>query len=185
MAIFSSYAAPSAMHADDTLLIYSGADLDTAQVTKPQIHSGAQDFGSLYEVTGSPGTTITVTTAGTYYGWVSATAGPLQGITADVADATGDNLVIAKTGNYLVSGLVCFSGSNNAIVQAAFFIDGTRSTTAEMYRKLSANGDIGMASISAILALTAAEEVSLRFTSDTNADSVNIWAANLNVTELL
>jgi hypothetical protein len=176
----TNYPAPSALHASDQIPIHSGADTDLAYVQRNNL----TDHGALYEDAGSPGTVITITTAGTFYGWKSATAGPLRGITADVADATADHLTVARTANYLVTMFVSFSGSNNAVAEGSIFVDGVESTV-KFYRKLGTGGDVGTATAQGILALTAAEEVSLRFTSDGNGDTINVWAACLTLTEIL
>jgi hypothetical protein len=156
-------------------------DSATELVTAANVNEEGADFGSLYENTGSPGTEIDVATAGNYYGWVSATAGSLNGITADTADATADHLTIATAGDYYVSISLQFSGTAVAIIECALFVDGVENVQIEIYRKLGTAGDVGSASAAGTLSLSASDELSIRCTSDSNGDDVDVWAANLSV----
>jgi hypothetical protein len=150
-------------------------------VLADNVRLNAYDYGELYENAGSPGTTITVTTAGTYYGWVSATAGDSNNITSDVADATADHLTIATAGTYYISIHVSFSGTATAVVECALFVNGTENEHIEIYRKLGTAGDVGSASAGGIEVLSASDELSVRCTSDGNNDDIDVWSMNLAV----
>jgi len=55
---------------------------------------GVSSYGGLYE--NSAGSTITVTTAGTYYGWTTATVGTVAGTGFVTADGNGDTVVVQR-----------------------------------------------------------------------------------------
>jgi hypothetical protein len=178
----------------NSLYIEDDGDVGIGAVTNPSqalevngnvladnVRLNAYDYGELYEDTGSPGTTIDVATAGNFYGWVSATSGDLNNITADTADATADHLTIATAGSYVINASLAFSGTVSALVECAIFESGVELTHLKFYRKLSAAGDVGSASISGVETLEASDEISLRCTSDSNGDDVNVWAINLTV----
>jgi hypothetical protein len=178
----------------NSLYIEDDGDVGIGAVTNPSqalevngnvladnVRLNAYDYGELYEDTGSPGTTIDVATAGNFYGWVSATSGDLNNITADIADATADHLTIATDGAYAITASLAFSGTVSALVECAIFESGVELTHLKFYRKLSAAGDVGSASISGVETLEASDEISLRCTSDSNGDDVNVWAVNLTV----
>jgi hypothetical protein len=129
-------------------------------------------YGNLYEY--SSANSITVTTLGTYYGWTTAAA-VVSGMTADLADATGDNLVADTAGKYSVQGSFSFGATANSTIQGAIHVDGAiASDSPRFVRKIGSGGDTGSASIGGILTLAAAEEVSMRFTSDGNGDVISI-----------
>ena len=142
-------------------------------------------YGGLYENSG--GSAITVTTAGTYYGWTTATAGTVAGagyVTADVADATGDNLLIGASGagTYFVA-LACSYSTNqdNRTVEGAVFKNTSEALNIEWKRKAAVSGDIGSVSAQGFLALAAGDKVSFRLTSSTNGDVVTVKVVNLTI----
>lgn len=156
--------------------------LDENGAAADNITYEAADYGEIFENTGSPGTSLTLTTGGTYYGWVSATAGDLNNVTADTADATADHLTVATTGAYRIAGSVSFSGTPaGATIHCAAHIDGTIVPHIGSYRKLGTAGDVGAMSISGIETLTAGEEVSLRCSAASNSRTISFWTVNLSI----
>jgi len=148
---------------------------------------GVSSYGGLYE--NSAGSTITVTTAGTYYGWTTATVGTVAGtgfVTADVANATADNLTIGTSGagTYLVTLSVCYSGTANSTAVGAIHVDGVPQTNITLRRKLGTGGDVGSASATGILKLEVGNVVDLRFTADGNGDTVVVQRVNLAIARI-
>lgn len=144
------------------------------------LHKGV--YAGIYE--NGAGSTITVTTAGTYYGWTTATAGSVVGapfMTADTTQATGDRLVCGASGAgvYKVNLACSFSGSNNAVIECAVHKNGAELTNVEFKRKLNSTGDIGSASACGLVTLAANDYLDVRFTSGTNGDSVTVRVVNL------
>jgi hypothetical protein len=139
-------------------------------------------YGGLRQVDwgGGGGDDVTVTVAGTYYGWTTASAGQLSGVTAQVGDATADGLTVPTTGDYRITVSVSFSGSNNASVTCRVHVDDVI-TDIGFERKLGTGGAQGDANDIDIWPLTAAEQVDLRCTSDTNGDVLNFRKAALTV----
>ena len=129
--------------------------------------------GTLSEDTA--GTTITVATAGTYYPWVSATAGPLVGgMTADVADAAGDHLIVPTAGTYLVLIDGAYTAGNNDVTECRVALSGTGSAVVRWERTMGAAAAVGSASASGLIAATSAQEFRLECTSNTNADELSL-----------
>lgn len=144
-------------------------------------------YGELTEedIDGTPATTITCTTAGTYYPWITASSGDVSGTTADLADATGDNIQIdtGNGGTYRISVAFSFSGTVNATISCFVFDTGVR-TGIGFVRKLGAGGDVGSAMGSGLYVAAAADEFSLRCTCGTNGDVINPWVVNLSLTRV-
>lgn len=142
-------------------------------------------YGGLYE--NSVGSAITVTTAGTYYGWKSATAGTLSGagyVTADVANVTADNLTIGASGAgvYFVTLNVSYSNNqDNRTVEGAIFKGSTEQLNIEWKRKAAVGADLGSVSASGFLTLAAGDTISFRLTSSTNGDIVTVRVVNLTI----
>lgn len=144
---------------------------------------GGGMYGALDEEN-EAGSDITITTAGTYYGWVTAEVVKLNNMTADFT-GVADGLVIddGGKGDYLILGSVSFSGTPNKIVEGSIFVDGVQSH-AGLRRKLGAGGDVGAAPIVDILTLANNDKVDLRFTSDGNGDVVTIESCHLVLAKL-
>jgi hypothetical protein len=140
-------------------------------------------YGSMYEDNDS-GSSITVTTAGTFYGWTTATTGEVDGTHVTfTGDATADRMTVATSGigKYLVNAQISFGGTLSATVQCSIFKDGTELPNCSFTRKLGTGGDVGSASITGFVDVTSAGYLDLRFTSDGNGDSVDIYKCSLNI----
>lgn len=142
------------------------------------------DDGEMYEYNAS-GTTsnITVTSSGSFYGWTTATEGVTSGVTFN-DNSTADRLTVSTAGDYQVNASVSFGTStNNTIVEAAVFKNGTKIDYLTFRRKLS-SGDLGVAAITGIITLAASDYLDLRFTSDGNGDVVEVEIINLNINQV-
>ena len=155
-------------------------------VTAAGVLLASVPHGALEEedIDGTPGSTISITTAGTYYPWITATAGSeLVGITADVADATGDNLDVntGMGGVYLVELSMSFSGSVSTRINCFVFDSGAR-TAIGFTRKLGTGGDVGSAgSGSRLYRAAAGDEFSVRCTADGNSKTISLWGVSLSM----
>lgn len=93
------------------------------------------------------------------------TAEVIQGVTASHAN---DQLTIVVSGWYKVNG--CFSmesSAGNTIFDFIVNVDGSPSSVA-IQRKVSTGGDVGAASFSGLIELTAGEVLTLEATADDN-----------------
>ena len=139
--------------------------------------SDEPSYGEIYETGGS--TAITVTAAGTYYQWATTTTGLAS---SDVTvSAASDDITISQPGVYRLTAGCSFSGSANALVKFAVHEEGTIQTNCIASRKVSAGGDAGRGAISCLVAGVANDSYTLRFTSDTNGDTVTPTECALNV----
>lgn len=155
-----------------------------AEVHPTDLHPVRESIlGELFlaDLDGTGGVDITVTTGGTYYGWTSAVLGHAGGMGSDVANATADQLIVRKTGDYRISLHGCFSGTPNATVTCKTFISGTANNHIAFVRKLGASGDVGSASMAGIDSLVVGDTVDVRCTTIANTKTINFWAVNLSV----
>lgn len=136
-------------------------------------------FGNMYEY--SSANSIVVTTAGTYYGWITVAGSSVSGMTVDLGDATADHFTIVEPGEYEVMGSFAFGGDNNAIIQGAVHVDGTINADSPRFIRTLGTVDIGSTTISGVTTLTVNEEVSMRFTSDSDGDTIAIKDFSLNI----
>ena len=148
----------------------------------------SSSYGVLFE--NGAGSAITVTTAGTFYGWVSATVGRYSGaplVTYDIGSATADNLIIGTSGigDYLVT-LVCgyTNSGDNRTVTGAVFKNGTEQTNLEFKRIAPLAGATEYAMAAGILLLASSDVLDFRLTSSTNGDVVTIHTASLTISRI-
>lgn len=157
------------------------------RITRSQVTDFPAAYGAIYEETASPGTSIAMASAGTYYGWVSASSGELDGtyVSADVADGTADHLTIESSGDgvYHITLSVSFSGTGNSTFTGKVFNSGV-ATTVGFSRKLGTGGDVGSAGCSGLLDLSNGDELSVRFTSDSGSDTLNVWFCQLSIVRI-
>ena len=142
--------------------------------------------GTIFEH-GSPGNTITVTTAGTRYPWTTATIESLVGgMGADINDAAGDHLTVPRDSFYFVGLSSSFAGTGGAIVECDIFFNGVKSIHG-FIRKMGVGGlaDIGVVACSGVDPLPALTEISYRCTSDDDADQVVLYHMHLTAFEIL
>ncbi len=124
--------------------------------------------------------TITLTTAGTYYQWTTSTVVVSQG--ACTASASTDNITVTSPVLYTVAANADFRGNmNNVVIDAAVHVGGAAQTNCQFEQKVATGGDVVRGAVVCKLTLAANDVVDFRFTSDTNTDSINIHHANLIV----
>lgn len=129
------------------------------------------------------GSSITVTTAGTYYGWTTASDGNSEKLVFS-SDATADRLtvLVGGAGTYSADGTFSFSGTGNATIQGAIHVDGVINDNCKFRRKIGVGGDTGNASLPRTnIVLAEGQYVDMRFTSDGNGDDLTIYNGNINL----
>ena len=140
-------------------------------------------YGELYEYNDG-GSTIAITTAGTFYGWVTATSGSFNRMTADLSNGNADHIIVQDAGTYFVAASITVDGEVNAIVDGTVCLNGTPQQNLHFHRDMGTSANEGVASISGLLVCVADDEISLRFTSDTNGDDVIAHHINLTMHHL-
>lgn len=138
------------------------------------------ELGELYE-DNDGGSTVDLTVIGTYYGWVTATAGALDGVVADTSNVTADTLSPVEDGRYETRATVSFEGDANTTVTGCIHVNGVPQANIKFDRKLGTTGDVGAAMCSGILDLSAGDLVDLRFTADFANRNIGIFRCNLLV----
>ncbi len=140
-------------------------------------------YGELYE-DNDTGSGITITTAGTYYQWVTTTVGETSGAGYVVGSAATDNLTIGVNGGgkYLMNYSVSFENTNNRTTIFTIAINGT--TQAASKSESISDGDAENFSGTGIYTLANGDTVDLRATSNNNGDVVTIYRANLSITRI-
>jgi len=138
-------------------------------------------YAELYEDNGS--TAITITTAGTYYQWQSSTVGSFANCSPN---ATNDNIVPDTDygGTFQIAFSCSVTATANATIEAAIFVNGSRLPEGTVKRKVNASGDIDCLAIVCIATVAAGQTIDLRFTSDTNGDTITPIQCNLSVVRI-
>ncbi len=138
-------------------------------------------YGSMYE--NGTGSTIAITTAGTYYGWTTAVDGGSNNCTF-TGNGTADRITFNTAGIFRVDGTVSFSGSSNSTVVGTIFKNGV-ATNIEFTRKLGTGGDTGTASLGSLpLSIAVNDYIDLRFTADDNGDAISIKNAQIMASKI-
>lgn len=135
-------------------------------------------YGEIYEHNDA-GSTITVTTAGTYYGWTTASSGSLNRMTANLLNGEADHIIVQDAGAYFVAASMTIDGEVNATVDGTVCKNGTPQNNLHFHRDMGTAAEEGVASISGLLVCAADDEIDLRFTSDSNGDEVTAIHINL------
>jgi len=139
-------------------------------------------YGGIDEVS-SAGTTITLTTSGTFYPWISSAAVQREGMSYGHDPINGDYLSPDATGVWAADFQLAFGGSANTTYTVAVFVNGVLTRCSTM-RRLGTGGDVGSCSAKEPLALTAGLRVTLRISAGANAKAVQIFRAQLNLARL-
>ena len=147
-------------------------------MASPSINRQPYAYGDMFE-DNAAGTNITITTAGTFYGWTTASASGLEDGVTFSSDATADRLTVNSTGQWLITATCSYNAGANDVTQGAIFVDGAL-TDIQWYRTMGAASTIGVAACSGILSVAENSYIDLRFTSDGNGDVMVI--NNLHVT---
>jgi hypothetical protein len=143
-------------------------------------------YGWMYEHTAiGSGTTITLTTAGTFYGWVSASSGAVTGgnYVTFTGDATADRLTIGSdgAGTYLVDLTMSFASSSNAHVLYCSVFDGGVETDIGWHRNIGTASAVGSAGSTGILTLSASDYLDVRCSSSVNTKDIEVEKASLRI----
>ena len=172
---------------DDGVLIGDIVNNEYLQVNNDGVATFRQSYGEMYENNAS-GTSITLTTSGTYYGWVSATSGELKGTNyVTFSDnATADRLVIGTNGAgiYDIDVTFSFTGSNSQTITGSIFKNDSEITKLSARRGLGTSPPIGNANISGKLSLAANDYIDLRFSSSESSASITIYNINVSLTRI-
>lgn len=167
------------------LYIYDGSNWKAAGFSTTGGSGTTGTYGELYEYHDRSGTPseITITTADTYYGWVSATADNLSNVSF-TDNTTADRLTISEAGTYFVQVAISFGTSTNGdIIDGSVFKNGSMQSDLKFRRYLSA-GDVGSASISGIISLASSDYLDLRFTSNDDGDKIEVNIINFNIVRI-
>lgn len=148
-----------------------------------------EQFGELYEIiTGGTATEVSLGTSGTWTGWKTAEEGILSnGITADTTDAFADKIFISRYGLYTIQLALSVGGSQNQTITSSIFY--TRAsveteTRIQVYSKMGSQGALISGSSIGVLELFPGDELDLRFTSNSNGETLNIYSINYIVTKV-
>lgn len=188
---------PSASLPDATTTVQGVAELatvaeaeagtDTTRITTPQgvlqsIYANAPqtvEFGEIYNY--STGTAVVQLSSS----WTKVT-GSFQGngySSTDITpDKTNDRIIINRSGYYFVSGQFSFSGSANAVIEGALYVDSTRQDSVRFRRKLGATGDVGSASLFGTILITGTgQTLSFWAKADTGTPNFKLEAAQIQL----
>lgn len=142
-----------------------------AGTTGPSVLPWSTPTGTMSE--DHTGTNLVITTAGTYYPWISATAGPMvKGMVADVADAAGDHLIVPVAGTYLVFISGSYTAGNDDETRCRVALDGIGDAIVIWERSMGAAARIGDANASGLIVAHDGGELRLECTSNTNGDTL-------------
>jgi hypothetical protein len=142
-------------------------------------------YGELYEATDASPRTQDIATADTYQGWKDATAGPLRGMTADVADATADHLTVPSfgAGSYDVSAKIVWSiASDNAQdLGLEVYVNGVGIGKTNAVYTSASQSYTHTTMIRTVVSLSAGDEISLYYTTS----GTNGWDFTVRTVSLL
>ena len=138
---------------------------------------GDVEYGEIYN--NSTGTAVVALSTS----WTKVT-GSFQGETissTNVApDYVNDRITVNHVGTFFVGLQVSFSGTANAIIEAAVYLDGVRQEPVRFRRKLGATGDVGSASAIGIAQVTGtAMDLELYARADSGTPNFKIEAGQL------
>ena len=156
------------------------ASMDTDYLSKIYDSIIKFAYGNLYE--DSVGTVITVTTAGTYYKWVSGDAGDSRGVTLSAGGST-NNMTIKSgyAGEYGVSFACSYEASATDTVHWGIFKNGVKLEQASSQTKISnANSQLNVDGLG-LVSLSAGDVIDLRVTSSTNGTTITVNHVSLAI----
>ena len=155
----------------------------------PLIQSGfVCQAGELYEDNvGSTPSVIYIATENTYEGWKTANQGALMGsITGDVGNSTADQLIIGEDGFYFVLMTISMqeSGSNGHSENIFITVFKNSAATQIKYRSDESYDHSANGSTQGLLELAAGDALDLRFLSDEDNASLDIYHISLIVKKI-
>ena len=108
--------------------------------------------------------------------------GPSRNCTPDAAN---DQIAIGSAGVYRIEGAFSFTASNNKTFFGTVFIDGVEVDSIHWTRKIGVAGDVGNASFTGLLPVTAGQVIDFRVRhDDTSPGDVTFSYMNLNATKV-
>ena len=143
-------------------------------------------YGSMYEdnLTGS---TITLTTAGSFYGWTTATT-TTSNLVQYINNAIADRLTVLSggDGDYLVNvnGVTAFGNANRVYTIAIYKNNGIVSTMKQYLRSSSTSTWLSINITDVLVGLIATDFIDIRFSSASNGDSVILHSLNAVMTRI-
>lgn len=157
---------PLVVSSDTVRLSYDAVSLDTNA-------SGVLQVAAVYAFLKQDDdtTTVTVTTAGTYYD-IETWAGGYEssGMTTDTGEPIGGWIRCNTAGIYKVDAAFSFYGTASAVYEVVLYKGAVAQDQISFTRKLGAGGDVGSASCHGIITLAAADTLRFKVTSDDNGD---------------
>jgi hypothetical protein len=153
---------------------------ENLMVQQQILHRGC--YGELYE-DNPAGTTIDITTAGTFYQMPSGYLGQETGNPyVDVVAESGQIRIGSKgEGLYQIHCSLSYGGTVDILSEAAIHVNGGIKHNMHIKRKLSAAGDVGAATLTGMARLIENDFVDIRFTSDSDGDDINLNHANISL----
>jgi hypothetical protein len=96
------------------------------------------------------------------------------------SDAVNDQITINSAGVYRIEGSFSFSAANNKTFFGALFLDGVEVESIHFTRKIGVAGDVGNASFTGLLSITAGQIIDFRMRHDDVAP-VNVTLSYMNL----
>lgn len=141
-------------------------------------------YAQLYEH--SAGTNIVLTTADTYYQWVSSSAGLSSGVPFVTLNTTTDKIIIGSSGAgvWQLFANCCVSVNAAAAIHMGVFINDVLQENVVIHIDLSsANLHIAM-SCQGFAELEEGDEITLKFASDTNSRTITVESVQLSAVRI-
>lgn len=142
----------------------------------------------MYEEGPSDMTTISLTNADTFYGWVSAKNGFTTGspYINFQEDAVADRLVVGAegAGKYRVNFTASIQGASSSLVTGAVFRNGIMQPNVVIIRHMNSTGDIGTVAVNGTIDLKPGDYIDVRFSSSSKVKDLNLYVMNLQIIRL-
>jgi hypothetical protein len=144
-------------------------------------------YGSMFENSAGTPTAITLTTAGTWYGWVSAGDDITYGVPyiSFSGNATADRLLIGSDGDGVWQVNVSVDGDQGAaqahLLTAAIFINDAQDLSLTGSTQYTATQQVQPIPISGFVKVNAGDYLDLRFKSDTNSRAFELYHCNVSM----
>jgi hypothetical protein len=144
-------------------------------------------YGSMFENSAGSPTAITLTTAGTWYGWVSAGDDVTYGAPyiSFSGNATADRLLIGSDGDGVWEVQVSVDGDQGAaqahLLTAAIFVNDAQDLSLTGSTQYTATQQVQPIPISGFVKVNAGDYLDLRFKSDTNSRAFDLYHCNVSM----
>jgi len=140
---------------------------------------GYQSYGDMYFYNASTPSTITVTSAGTYYPFTAFTSGVVKGagyVTYNNDDTNGDYLEVGANGAgiYKVTIGASFTGSNTQTIHGEVFVNSVGVDKISFRKGLGTSSPVANAVATGLLSLAASDAIRVKFTSTVNGATIDV-----------